>query len=160
MKKKEFVLSYQSYENIDALPAADKELIQQARENTKNAYAPYSHFHVSAVAKLVNGKVVTGTNQENAAYPVGICAERVLLSAVSSLYPNAAIDTIAITYHNLDGESKKPVSPCGMCRQALSEYEQLSKNPIRILLSGMEGEVLEIQKSSQLLPLSFSSGDL
>jgi cytidine deaminase len=109
---------------------------------------------------LANGKTVTGTNQENASYPVGICAERVLLSAISSLHPKAAIDTMAISYHSLNGKSDKPVSPCGMCRQALHEYEQLSGHPIRILLSGMEGNVIEIKKSSFLLPLSFSADDL
>ncbi len=160
MQKKEAIFSYNSYSTIENLNANDKALMLQARENTKNAYAPYSKFNVSAVARLVNGQIITGTNFENASFPVGICAERALISAISSLYPKAAIDTMAISYHNEDGESKNPVSPCGMCRQALNEYEQVSKHPIRLLLSGMEGEVLEIKKSSQLLPLSFNASDL
>ena len=131
-----------------------------ARKVTTKAYAPYSKFLVGAVAKLVNGETVSGTNQENASYPVGICAERVLLSAASMLYTDVAIDTIAITYHNLNGESSKPVSPCGMCRQALKEYEERTGQPIRLILAGMTGKVFIIERSTQLLPFSFGGADM
>ncbi|MEO7266343.1 MAG: cytidine deaminase, partial [Ferruginibacter sp.] len=98
--------------------------------------------------------------QENASYPVGICAERVLLSSASMLHTNVPIDTIAISYHNLNGESSHPVSPCGMCRQALKEYEDRTNQPIRLILTGMNGKVIVLEKASQLLPLSFGSDDM
>ncbi|MDB5200882.1 MAG: cytidine deaminase [Ferruginibacter sp.] len=162
MKKEEFKFGYDLYENIDELNAADAALLKAAREITQKAYAPYSHFLVGAVAQLQNGETVSGTNQENASYPVGICAERVLLSAASVLHTNVPIDTIAISYHNTNAgwKSDRPVSPCGMCRQALREYEDRINQPIRLILSGMEGEVIVLEKASQLLPMSFGPGDL
>ncbi len=160
MQQQQYHFSYQVFNAASALPAADALLLQQAREVTKNAYAPYSQFYVGAVAQLANGKTVTGTNQENASYPVGICAERVLLSAAASLFPNTVIETIAISYHNINGQSNRPISPCGICRQSLAEYEQRVKHPIRLILSGMEGEVFVIDAASQLLPLSFGGDDL
>jgi cytidine deaminase len=156
MNRKEYHFAFDAYESINELPKADATLVNEARSATKNAYAPYSNFNVAAVAKLSNGEIVTGTNQENASYPVGICAERVLLSIVSSLHPSASIDTIAIAYNNLNGASSKPISPCGMCRQAFAEYETRVNKSFRLLLSGMEGEVFVIDKASQLLPLSFN----
>ncbi len=162
MNKETFNFSFQVYNNSEELTADDAELVAQAREVTKNSYAPYSHFHVGAVAKLANGETVTGTNQENASFPVGICAERVLLSTASSLFPNVAIDTLAISYHNHNekGVSNHPISPCGICRQTLAEYEERVKQPIRLLLTGMEGKVIAIEKAGDLLPLSFGSTDL
>jgi cytidine deaminase len=162
MDTREFSFSYEEYASIDELAEADKLLLQKARDNTKNAYAPYSNFFVSAITALADGNVVASTNQENASYPVGICAERALLSTVSSLKPNAVINTIAIAYHNTnaDTSSNQPVSPCGMCRQALKEYEERVKHPIRLILSGMEGHVFIVEKASQLLPLGFSSDNL
>lgn len=160
MDIKDYQFSYEVYKSSAELSHADAWLINEAREVTAAAYAPYSNFNVGAVAKLVNGKMVAGTNQENAAYPVGICAERVLLASVATQYPDIAIDTIAISYHNANGESNHPISPCGMCRQSLVEYEQRLKRPIRLVLSGMEGNVYIIEKSNLLLPLSFGSIDL
>lgn len=160
MKKQDYHFSYEVYASETDLAASDADLLKQARDITKIAYAPYSNFLVGAVAKLVNGEIVVGTNQENASYPVGICAERVLLSSLSSLFPNVAIETMAISYHSVLGKSDKPVSPCGMCRQALVEYENRTKKPFRLILSGMEGEVFVVDKADQLLPLSFTSDDL
>jgi cytidine deaminase len=134
-------------------------LLSAAREATKLAYAPYSKFSVAAVGLLSNGKIVVGTNQENASYPVGICAERVLLSCIATQYPGVPVNTIAISYNNLNGDSSHPISPCGICRQSLSEYEERLKQSIRIILSGSSGEVYIIEKASQLLPLSFSARD-
>lgn len=156
MNRKEYHFAFNVYDSINELSKSDASLLHEARAVTKNAYAPYSNFNVAAVAQLSNGEIVTGTNQENASYPVGICAERVLLSIVSSLHPTASINTIAIAYNNLNGESKQPVSPCGMCRQAFAEYEIRANKSFRLILSGMEGEVFIIDKASQLLPLSFS----
>lgn len=160
MIEKNIYFSYIEYESIDELTATDAALVAVARDTTNFAYAPYSQFNVGAAARLANGQVVTGTNQENASYPVGICAERVLLSAASSLYPGVAIETLAISYHNLKGESTRPVSPCGLCRQSLSEFEDRTGKHIRILLAGMKGKIVAVKSASNLLPLSFSGNDL
>ena len=162
MQKKTIELSIDVYESIDQLSEADAVLLQQARELTTTAYAPYSNFLVSAVARLNNGKIITGTNQENASYPVSICAERSLLASTGALFPNEPIETMAITYHNtnINMVSNRPISPCGMCRQALVESEQRYSQPIRLILSGMEGSVYVIAKADQLLPLSFNGEDL
>jgi cytidine deaminase len=160
MNREAYNFSFDVYNSIDELSPADALLVKEAQKITANAYAPYSNFNVGAIAQLANGKTVTGTNQENAAYPVGICAERVLLSAAASLFPNIAIDTIAISYDNKNGKSDRPISPCGICRQTLSEYEERVKQPIRLILSGLEGKVYIIKKASQLLPLSFGGDDL
>ena len=135
-------------------------LVDLANTARQRAYAPYSNFLVGAVAILKNGETVTGTNQENASYPAGICAERVLLCAAASRYPGIGIETIAIAYNNLKGKSEHPVSPCGICRQSLTEFQHRTKLPIRIILSGMEGEVQVIENAGYLLPLVFSSDDL
>jgi cytidine deaminase len=160
MEKKDYHFNFTSYASERELPDADRILVTKARKATSLAYAPYSNFRVAAVAQLSNGEAVTGTNQENASYPVGICAERVLLSAVSSLYPNISIETIAISYDNINGESNRPISPCGICRQSLLEYEERSGQSIRLILSGKEGEVVVVEKAAQLLPLSFGGEDL
>ncbi|MEO6403960.1 MAG: cytidine deaminase [Ferruginibacter sp.] len=158
--KEEIRFGYDVYSSSEDLNKDDASLVETSREVTKKAYAPYSNFLVGAVAKLSNGETVSGTNQENASYPVGICAERVLLASASMLHTNVPIDTIAISYHNLNGDSSHPVSPCGMCRQALKEYEERTKQPIRLILTGMDGKVIVLEKASQLLPLSFGSEDM
>ena len=160
MQKEEYRFGFDVYGSSEDLSAADKSLIDAARKITAKAYAPYSNFQVGAVAALQNGEIISGTNQENASYPVGICAERVLLASASMLHTNVPVNTMAIAYNNLNGQSDHPVSPCGMCRQYLSEYEDRMKQPIRLILSGMNGKVIIVEKASQLLPLSFGGDDL
>ena len=160
MRKEEIKFQYEVYDSENELAGEDRELLEEARKITSKAYAPYSQFNVGAVAKLANGSIVKGTNQENASYPVGMCAERALLASAAMLETNVPINTMAISYHNLNGDSSKPVSPCGMCRQALREYEERTGQPIRIILSGMDGIVLIIEKAGQLLPFSFGSEDM
>jgi cytidine deaminase len=160
MNQQEYNFSFEVFDSIEELNEQDAALVTEARKVTANAYAPYSHFNVGAVAQLKNGQNVTGTNQENAAYPVGICAERVLLSSAATLFPNVAINTMAISYDNKNGKSNHPISPCGICRQTLMEYEERVKQPIRLILSGLEGKIFIIKKASQLLPLSFGGDDL
>jgi len=160
MRQKKFEFSFEVYSGIDELNAEDRQLLTEARNVTDKAYAPYSNFHVGAAAKLENGKIVTGTNQENASYPVGICAERVLLSAISSLYEGIPVETMAVSYQSKKMKSDHPISPCGMCRQALQEFEGRTGRPIRLILAGMEGEIYIINSASQLLPLAFSSEEL
>lgn len=160
MKQDKIEISYTVYEKIDELSQDDSALLQRAREVTKNAYAPYSNFHVGAAAKLSNGEIVTGTNQENASYPVGLCAERVLLASASTLHPNVAIETMAISYNSHNGNNSHPIAPCGMCRQYIQEYEIRLKHPIRLILGGSEGKIFVFEKASQLLPLGFTADDL
>ena len=162
MAENKFEFSYQVFNSSSDLDEKDAWLLNEARSITEQAYAPYSKFHVAAVAILKNGKIVAGTNQENASYPVGICAERVLLATASSNYPGEPIQTMAISYKNLSNpiQSNHPVSPCGMCRQSLQEFENRTHQPIRLILAGMEGQVFIIEKSSFLLPLGFSSSEL
>jgi cytidine deaminase len=157
MKKADHYFSFEIFDSDKELDPDDASLLDAAKSATKLAYAPYSGFSVSAIAKLKNGNTVTGTNQENASFPVGICAERVLLSAVSSCYPGIAIETIAVTYYSNGHKCDRPISPCGICRQSLHEYEQRQKTPIRLILSGIQGKVYIIAKAGFLLPLAFSA---
>ncbi|MEO5967344.1 MAG: cytidine deaminase [Ferruginibacter sp.] len=156
----EFKFTYQRLKSSEELSAEDQQLLEKARAATSDAYAPYSNFNVSAVAKMENGEIVKGTNQENASYPVGICAERVLLSTISSMYPNSSVETMAISYDNKNGVSNHPISPCGMCRQALVEYEGRTGQPIKLIMAGQKGEVIVLETAKRLLPFSFSVDDM
>ncbi|MBI1342729.1 MAG: cytidine deaminase [Terrimonas sp.] len=160
MKKNKIITEYEVYPSIEALSDQDAGLLRQARNETAHAYAPYSEFQVGAVALLANGSTVTGTNQENASFPVGLCAERVLLSSVVSQYPGIPVESIAISYHNKKGRSDHPVSPCGICRQTLTEFESRTKQKIRLILGGMGGEVMIFPSAEMLLPLAFNSSEL
>ena len=160
MKENKFEFNYKVYENIAELPEEQQWLLNEAREVTANAYAPYSNFQVGAVARLANGEIVAGSNQENASFPVGLCAERVLLASVSSLFPRVPIDMIAISYKSDNLKSDHPISPCGICRQSLQEYESRLNHPVQLILGGMEGPVYVIDSASRLLPLAFTSEEL
>lgn len=159
MEQKNYSFEWELYQNHDELNVEDALLLKEAWNATSKAYAPYSHFSVGAAALLSNGEIITGSNQENASFPAGICAERVLLSTVSSIYPNEKIKCIAISYNNLQGESNHPITPCGICRQSLAEYEDRMQHPIRLILGGREGNIFIIVSASMLLPLSFSGKD-
>jgi cytidine deaminase len=160
MNHQVYQLDYEVYAEADQLAEADKSLLIEAKKITEQAYAPYSKFKVGAIARLANGATVIGTNQENASFPVGICAERVLLSTAATLHPGVAIESIAISYDNTQGKSNHPISPCGICRQSLLEYEIRVQQPIRLILGGQEGKVYIIPKAGSLLPLSFTSEDM
>ncbi|SFE05413.1 cytidine deaminase [Chitinophaga sp. CF118] len=157
---KQSSFEYLSHPDSSSLSPEDLQLLQEARTVTAQAYAPYSKFNVGAAILLENGALVRGTNQENASFPAGICAERVALSASSSLHPGVAVNTIAVSYHNLNGSSDAPISPCGICRQTLSEYENRQQQPIRLILSGQTGKVFIIQTARHLLPMVFSAEDM
>ena len=160
MKEKKFEFDYEVYNDISELKNEDAELLTNARAVTKHAYAPYSNFFVGAVAKLSNGETVAGTNQENASYPVGICAERVLLGNAATIFPGISIDTMAISYDSKDVKSDHPIFPCGMCRQALLEYETRTEKPIRLILAGQAGNIYIVNTVSFLLPFAFTRGEL
>lgn len=160
MNIREFKFNFHVYDSIDDLNNKDAELLKEARKVTQFAYAPYSNFKVGAFAILVNGKTVSGTNQENASFPAGICAERTLMSTASSLFPGIGIKTIAISYNNVNGKSDRPISPCGICRQSFVEFQERTKKSIRIILSGLEGKVQVIENATDLLPLVFNADDM
>jgi cytidine deaminase len=160
MQKKELVLKYEEYGSAEELSGEDAELLAVARTTTADAYAPYSRFRVGAAARLQNGKVITGSNQENASFPAGICAERTLLSVAAALYPGVSIDTLAISYDNETGTSDRPISPCGICRQSLQEFEQRTGGTIRLILSGQKGQVIVLPEAGKLLPLAFTQKEL
>jgi cytidine deaminase len=160
MKESKFEFNYLVYNDSSELDEKDAWLLNEARNVTEQAYAPYSNFHVGAVAMLENGQIVAGTNQENASYPVGICAERVLLGSIATLHPNVPVKTIAISYNSEQVKSDHPISPCGMCRQALLEYETRTKKPIRLILGGQEGKIFIIETAKMMLPFAFTSDEL
>lgn len=140
--------------SYDELTEEDRKLIDAAREATQRSYAPYSHFSVGAAARLENDVIITGTNQENAAYPSGLCAERTTLFYANSQYPDQAVKTLAIAARTEKDFLDTPIPPCGACRQVLLETEKRYGKPMRILLYS-KGDIYIIEGIGSLLPLSF-----
>lgn len=160
MIKKDLSIHIYEVENSHALNETERVLVETSRKMTQRAYAPYSEFYVGAALLLENGEIVTGSNQENGAYPSGLCAERVAVFAASSRYPGIPMKAIAVSARSHLLEMDQPVSPCGACRQVMLEYEVMQKQPLKLLLSKEDGKVLVIEKVSDLLPLSFSGDGL
>lgn len=148
------------YNGIHDLPEDIQSLMHQAIETRKNAYAPYSKFRVGAAILLDNGKIVLGSNQENAAYPSGLCAERVAIFQAGAIYPNAKIVKLAITAASDTNPTLSPIPPCGACRQSIAEYEFKQDTPIEIYFMGESGEVYKSNSINNLLPLSFDKTSL
>lgn len=147
---------YSPYE----LSAEEQQLVEAAKKATTRSYAPYSHFHVGAAALLANGEIISGTNQENAAYPSGICAERTTLFYANSQHPQQAVKALAIAARTSEGHwTETPISPCGACRQVMTETENRFGKPMKVLLCSAQ-EVFVIESAKDLLPVSFSSEDL
>ncbi len=141
---------------LDELSPQEHALIDLAIEGTHRSYAPYSHFHVGAGLLLANGETFIGCNQENAAFPAGICAERSAIFAAGAQYPDVAVDMLAITARNSHGDIvDEPAAPCGTCRQVLIETEKRFQHPVRILLYGRK-HVYVMNSIKQLMPLSFT----
>ncbi|MDR1591434.1 MAG: cytidine deaminase [Prevotellaceae bacterium] len=143
----------------EELSAAYLQLVETAKEVSGSAYTPYSHFNVGAAVLLTNGEVICGNNQENAAYPSGLCAERVAMFYANARYPDQIPKVIAIAAQNANGFLAQPVSPCGSCRQSLLETENRYGVAIELLLYGTEG-IYHIKAVHDLLPLAFGSADL
>lgn len=147
---------YSPYE----LSAEEQQLVEAAKKATTRSYAPYSHFHVGAAALLANGEIISGTNQENAAYPSGICAERTTLFYANSQHPQQAVKALAIAARTSEGHwTETPISPCGACRQVMTETENRYGKPMKVLLCSAQ-EVFVIESAKDLLPVSFGSEDL
>lgn len=157
--KNEFSISItvKTYDSIEELEPENRQIMEAALIASKNAYAPYSNFFVGAALLLDNGEIVSGNNQENAAYPSGICAERVAIFSAHALHPKAAIKKIAITAHSTQVAVDKPISPCGACRQVIAEYETLFGNNIEIIMSGQTGKIFRVNSIEDLLPFMFNS---
>ncbi len=160
MKKVELILNVFEYEKLDELQETDRQLVNKAIEAAQKAYAPYSQFHVGAAVRLENGLVITGNNQENAAYPSGLCAERVALFAANAQYPDIPVQAIAIVaFNNKNQMTPLPTPPCGACRQVMIETEMRFEKPIKVILVG-KSKILIINSVKELLPLSFTSNEL
>ncbi|MDR2980168.1 MAG: cytidine deaminase [Bacteroidales bacterium] len=145
------------YADQAELPESVQRLVETAIQAAKNAYSPYSRFKVGAAIELENGEVVTGNNQENAAYPSGLCAERTAAFYAAAHYPGQPFKRIVITSINPAQPSEKPVTPCGACRQALIEYEQKFNVPVEIWLAAEKGEIIHLKSIRDLLPFSFGA---
>ena len=160
MKKQTISFELSVFESLEELNGQDHNLMLMAIDARKDAYAPYSNFMVGAAVLLENDKVVIGSNQENASYPSGLCAERVAVFQAGAKYPGVAIKSIAITAMSNTHLVKKPAAPCGNCRQAISEYEYKQKSPIELLLMGENGEIIKCQSLADILPLGFNNSYL
>ena len=153
-------ITYTEFDQATDLPIPLQQLLSKAKSAIANAYAPYSKFKVGAAVLLQNGEMISGSNQENASSPVGICAERVALSAASAMFPSVPVISLAVSAKGNDYEIREPVSPCGLCRQTILEYEFRFRQNIEIVLQGEEGKIFLISTVKELLPLNFSGDDL
>ncbi len=160
MKKINITTSATIFDAISQLSTEDALLLQKAAKARQKAYAPYSKFKVGAAILLDNGEVIVGNNQESAAYPSGMCAERVAIWKAGSEHPNMKVKKIAITAASENSTVDKPVGPCGACRQTLSEYEINQKEPIEILFMGEVGQIVKTESLISLLPYSLDSSYL
>ncbi len=160
MKKIAITQHFQQYESIEELSDVERNLMKAAQNAVSSAYAPYSQFYVGAAVLLGNGIIVTGNNQENAAYPSGLCAERVALFYAAANYPNEKITAIALSARTDKMLIDKPITPCGACRQVIAEYELKGSQTIEILMMGEKGPIFKSESISNLLPLMFSKTDL
>lgn len=156
MTSKEIKIAYIEYESLDQLDPQDRELAEAAIEATKGSYAPYSGFNVGAAVRLDTGEIVKGANQENAAYPSGLCAERTAMFYASATYPDSIIESIAVTASQNGILCDSPASPCGACRQVMAQYQTKGGSPMTIILVGGK-KIWKFDKVDDLLPLIFDS---
>ncbi|MCB0599613.1 MAG: cytidine deaminase [Saprospiraceae bacterium] len=159
LKEKTLQYQYTLISDPDELSREERDLLGQAWKATETSYSPYSHFAVGAAVLLKNGEVISGSNQENASFPVGSCAERVAVHFAKARYPHESIELIAIRAKKADHPILQPVTPCGACRQLLIEVEHQQKKTIKLLLQGEAGPVMRIESVQILLPFYFS-GDV
>jgi len=155
MKEVKIESTFKVYESLSELPDNIQQLMQSAIETRENAYAPYSKFKVGAAILLDNNEVIVGSNQENASYPSGLCAERTAIYYAGAKYPKAKILKMAITASSQNQVTDSPIPPCGACRQSISEYEIKQDQPIEIYFMGVTGKVVKSHSLANLLPLGF-----
>ena len=157
MKKQKIEITLEVFEAISELPKAIQELMDKAQQARENAYAPYSLFRVGAALRLSSGEIVAGNNQENAAFPSGLCAERVAVFNAGANFPNENISAIAISSRSENKKITEAIGPCGACRQSLAEYEQKQKSPIAVYFMGETGKIVKVASVMDLLPLEFDA---
>ena len=160
MKRISQKLRWKVADDLTDLPKKEAKLLALAKSSLANAHAPYSNFKVGAALLLENGVMMGGSNQENAAYPMCLCAERVALSAAASQQPNVIVKTMAITVKAPTQIIDQPAMPCGSCRQALCEIEQKQKKPIKLVIQGEIGDIYVFKSASDILPFSFDASFL
>ncbi len=160
MKIRKIQINIEEFSGGEPLPDTDKKLLEVAQQTINTSYAPYSGFHVGAAVYLANGEIITGSNQENAAYPSGLCAERVALFYANSRYPDVDVKAIAISADADNFPVDYPVAPCGACRQVIAEIETRQKKKIRIIMHGQNGYTQAVDGIENLLPLMFSEEKL
>ncbi len=160
MKQLSVTTSFSVFSSLEELDFETKMLMQKAIDIRKTAYAPYSNFFVGAAIELDNGEIISGTNQENAAYPSGLCAERVAIFYAGATFPEAKILKICISASPKDKESETPIPPCGSCRQSIAEFEFKQNKSIEIYFMGAKGEVYKSDSLKNLLPLLFDKNHL
>ena len=160
MKTIEIKASVEVYENLSELPAGYRQLLCAAKDAQQQAYAPYSDFCVGAAVSLEDGRILTGANQENAAYPMCLCAERVALGNANMQAPQVTITAMAISVHTPHKLISDPATPCGACRQVICEQEERQNRPIPLVLQGEEGPIYVVAAGRDLLPLGFNKSFL
>lgn len=160
MKKHILETHLEVYDAVAELPSEVQQLMSKAQQARENAYAPYSSFMVGAALQLDSGEIITGNNQENAAFPSGLCAERVAIFHAGAMHPNMKVKHMALTVRSLKHTVNTPTPPCGACRQSLAEYEVNQKSPIAIYFMGETGKIVKAASIKDLLPLIFDSSFL
>mgnify|MGYP002576282207 FL=1 len=156
MIQKHIDITYSEFRSADEMAPEDRELVGAAIEAMSGAYAPYSHFHVGAAVRLSNGQIVKGSNQENAAFPSGLCAERTAMFAASSRYPDKDMLSIAIAGGVLGMLGTSPATPCGACRQVMAQYQAKSGKPMSVIMVA-DGLIWKFDRVDDILPLIFNS---
>lgn len=156
-KKQQVEIQFEIFENLAELPAQIQELMNRAKDARENAYAPYSQFKVGASILLDSGAITIGSNQENAAYPSGLCAERVAIFHCGSVYPKNTIKAMAITAKAPNQILSEPIGSCGACRQSMAEYEQKQSKPIAVYFMGETGKIIKVSSVKDLLPFGFDA---
>lgn len=156
MIQKHIDITYSEFRSADEMIPEDRELVGAAIEAMSGAYAPYSHFHVGAAVRLSNGQIVKGSNQENAAFPSGLCAERTAMFAASSRYPDKDMLSIAIAGGVLGMLGTSPATPCGACRQVMAQYQTKSEKPMSVIMVA-DGLIWKFDRVDDILPLIFNS---
>ncbi|HET8809872.1 MAG TPA: cytidine deaminase [Flavobacteriaceae bacterium] len=155
MTEKTFTSTFQIFDNLEELPTDIQNLMAEACRVRDKAYAPYSNFQVGAAVLLENGKIISGSNQENASYPSGLCAERTAIYYAGAQFPEQKIHSLALSAKSLLHQTTVPIPPCGACRQAIAEYETKQNQPITIYFMGETGKIIRSASLANLLPLAF-----
>ncbi|MBO4263087.1 MAG: cytidine deaminase [Bacteroidales bacterium] len=156
MTEKEIHIAFAEYRSIEELNAEDRELAHAAIDAMRGSYAPYSHFNVGAAVRLSNGQIVQGANQENAAFPSGLCAERTAMFAASAKYPDKDMQSIALAGGVYGQLTEEPATPCGACRQVMAQYQTKSGKPMSVIMIGA-GRIWKFERVDDILPLIFDS---